>query len=126
AVVRLRDRVRAEGIGLDDLGAGFEIRAVHALDDRGLRQREQVVVALEVRRVARELPAPVVLFLELVREDHRPHRAVDHDDPLAEPLPQGGDPVLRSVSHTRKSTKPALPRPAYDKKRARGVSWPTG
>ena len=54
AVVRLRDRGRVEGVGLDDVRAGLEIGAVDARDDLRLRQRQQVVVALEIARRDRE------------------------------------------------------------------------
>ena len=53
AVVGLRRRVRVEGVGLDDVGAGREVLGVDLADDLRLRQREQVVVALQVARPKR-------------------------------------------------------------------------
>ena len=53
-VVGLRDARRVEGVGLDDVGAGFEKGVVDRAHDLGLGQREQVVVALEVARVPAE------------------------------------------------------------------------
>ena len=48
AVVGLRDGGGVEGVGLDDVGAGLQIGAVDPRDDLRLRERQQVVVALEV------------------------------------------------------------------------------
>jgi hypothetical protein len=45
AVVGLRDRRRAEGVGLDDVGAGGQVRVVHRAHDVRPRQHQQVVVA---------------------------------------------------------------------------------
>jgi hypothetical protein len=44
-VARQRDPVRAEGVGLDDLGAGVHVVAVHGLDQLGLADVELVVAA---------------------------------------------------------------------------------
>ena len=44
----------AEGVGLDDVGAGLEILAVDAADDVGAGQHQQVVVAAQILRVIRE------------------------------------------------------------------------
>ena len=89
-VVGHRDAVRVERVRLDDVGAGLEVLAVDVLDDPGLRQHEKVVRALEVRRMIREALPAVSRFVQAVRLDHRPHRAVDHEDPLGEELPQAG------------------------------------
>jgi len=47
AIVSLRDRGAAEGVGLDDLSAGVEVTLVHVVDDLRPRQGQEVVVALE-------------------------------------------------------------------------------
>ena len=60
AVVGLRDRGRAEGIGLDEVGAGGEVLLVDLGDDVRPRQRQQLVVALEVVRMVREALAAEV------------------------------------------------------------------
>ena len=51
AVVGLRNGVGVEGVGLDDVGAGVQIRAMDGGDDVWLGQAEQVVVALQAVRV---------------------------------------------------------------------------
>ena len=47
-VVSERDPLGTEGVRLDEIGAGLEVLPVDGLDDVGLGQAEQVVVALEV------------------------------------------------------------------------------
>ncbi len=47
-VVGLADAGGIEGIGFDQVGAGFEIGLVHTADDVRVGQCQQVVVALEV------------------------------------------------------------------------------
>ena len=80
-VVGLRDRRAAERVGLDDVAAGLEVLAVDAGDDVGPRQHEQVVVAPEIARMVREPLAAEVRLGQLVALDHRPHRAVEDEDP---------------------------------------------
>ena len=84
AVVGEGHRVGVEGVGLDDVGAGVEVLAVDRGDDVGLGEREQVVVALEVARPVGEALAAVARLGRPVALDRRAHRAVDHQDPLAE------------------------------------------
>ena len=83
-VVGLGDRRAAERIGLDDVGAGREILAVDLVDDVRTGEDQQVVVALEVLRVVPEPFAAEVRLRELVTLDHRPHRAVEDQDPRTE------------------------------------------
>ena len=85
-VVGLRDRRRVEGVGLDDVGAGFEVGVVDRRDRLGPGQHEQVVVALQVVAVVGEPAggrAAEVGFGELQLLDHRAHRAVEDEDALA-------------------------------------------
>ena len=84
AVVGQRDRVGVEGVGLDDVGAGLEVLAVDAGDDLGLRQGQQVVVALHVARPVGEALTAVAGLVGPVPLDGGAHRAVDDHDPLAE------------------------------------------
>ena len=83
AVVGLRDRRGRERVGLDDVGAGLEVLRVDAGDVVGLRQDEQIAVALEVVRVIARSASPrksaSVSFEPL---DHRAHRAVEHENAL--------------------------------------------
>ena len=52
------DRRGVEGVGLDDVGAGLEIRAWISRMISRLRQRQQVVVALQVVRVIARSASP--------------------------------------------------------------------
>jgi hypothetical protein len=79
-VVGHRDRLRVERVGLDDVRAGFEIRAMDLLDDVRLRQIEDVRRALEIARMIGELRAAIRLFVQPVALDHRPHRAVEDEN----------------------------------------------
>ena len=58
--------------------------AVDVADDVRLGEAEQVVVAAEVLRVIGEALAPEVLLGQLVALEERAHRAVEHEDPLAQ------------------------------------------
>src|SRR5581483_1483073 len=90
AVIGERDALRVEGIGLDQVGAGFEIFAMDLADDLRLRQHQQVVVPLEIARpVAKALDA-ILRLLELVALDHGAHRPVQDQDPLGEQALQRG------------------------------------
>ena len=81
-VVRLRDGVAVERVGLDDVRAGLEVLAVDAADDVGPRQHEHVGVALEVVRMIGEPRAAIVGLAQRVALDHRAHRAVQNQDAL--------------------------------------------
>ncbi|OIQ78929.1 hypothetical protein GALL_393590 [mine drainage metagenome] len=112
AVVLLRDAGGAEGVGLDDVGAGGEIAVVDVADDLRLREVEQLVVAFDVTRPCLEgnagpLPsflhplggqgiaprcpwgpsnafAAVLRLVELEALDHGAHGAVENEDALAQ------------------------------------------
>ena len=62
-----------------------------SLDDVGAGEGEQVVVALQVVRVAGEPRAPEIRLLEVCALDHRAHGAVEHGDARFEEPPQGGE-----------------------------------
>ena len=49
-VIGLADGLGVEGVGLDDVGAGFEIGIMDLADDLRLGQHQQIVVALEIAR----------------------------------------------------------------------------
>ena len=85
-IVRLRDRRRVERVGADDVGAGLEIGIVDRANDVGPRQHQEVVVALEVVRMAGEAGAAIVGLAEPVALDHRAHRAVQDQDALLEQM----------------------------------------
>ncbi len=84
AVIGLGDGRAVERVGLDDVAAGVEVLAVNAGDGVGTRQHEKIVVALEIPRVVLEALAAEVRFREVAALDHRPHRAIEDEDPLLE------------------------------------------
>ena len=71
AVVGLRNGVGAEGVGADDVRAGVDVGAVDATDDVRMRKVERLAVAAEA-----------------VALEHRAHRPVQDQDPVAESLPE--------------------------------------
>ncbi len=83
-VVALRDRGGAEGVGLDDVGAGFQVLAVDLRDHVRPHQRQQFVVALQVLAMAGEALAAEIGLAQLVALDHRAHGAVQDQDALAQ------------------------------------------
>ena len=60
-------------------------------DDLGLGQREEVVVAAQVLRVVGEALATEGGLVEAPVLEHRAHRPVEDDDPLAEQVRQAGE-----------------------------------
>ena len=96
-VVRLRYGLRAEGVGLDDVGAGREVGVVDGLDDVGAREHDDVVVPGELTTVARETLTAEVRFREAVVLDRGPHGPVEHQDALSGELLDGGTGL--GVSH---------------------------
>ena len=64
---------------------------MNVFDDGGLRQRQQVVVALHVPRPVLEARAAIARLIELVTLDHRTHGAIEQHDALLEELAQRGD-----------------------------------
>ena len=80
AVVGHDDRGRRERIGLADVGAGEEILQMDGADGVRLRQHQQVVVAAHVLVPVLEPLAAIVGLRQFELLDHRPHRAVEHED----------------------------------------------
>jgi hypothetical protein len=79
------DRGGAESVRLDDVRARFEITPVDFVDNGGLGQEEHLEPALEVLPFPIFEPlAAVIRFGQLVSLDHRAHRAVEHDDAVAQ------------------------------------------
>ena len=83
-VVRHRDRVGIEGVGLEDVRTRLQVCGMDLTDDLRPREREQVVVALLVVREIGEARPAVFRLGQLVALDHRTHRAVQDDDALAQ------------------------------------------
>ena len=71
-----------EGIGADDVRAGVEKRAVYGPDDSGLRERQQVVVALQLTAVPGKAFAAKISLLQAVGLDHGAHGPVQQQDAL--------------------------------------------
>ena len=88
--------VRAEGVRFDDVRAGFEIIGMNFLDHLRPRQIEQFEAAFEIFALPIAKPfAAVIRFGQFVALDHRSHRAIEHDDPLAHQSFQRMNPVCR-------------------------------
>jgi hypothetical protein len=84
AVVGLGDGVGAEGVGLDDIGAGLEIGSVDLAHDPWLGQHQQVVIALQIRGPCLEAFATILRLARLVSLDHGAGGAVEDQDTLLE------------------------------------------
>ena len=82
AVIGLRDRGGGERVRLADVGAREKVGEMNVADRLGLREDEDVVVALEVVAVVGEHRSAKARFIELQVLDHRAHRAVEHEDAL--------------------------------------------
>src|SRR5262249_33572654 len=78
-------------------------------DELGVRETEDVGVALHRRRVLGEALATEVLLRELVGLDQRSPRAVEDEDPLAGGVVQGGDALV--AGHAACASRGA-PRPS--------------
>ncbi len=89
------ERRAAECICLDDVGAGFEVFAVNPENDIGSRDVEIFVAAFEVG--APEIRGGQILLLQ-----HGAHRAIQHEDALAEKFAKG-EALLNQVLHVANS-----------------------
>jgi hypothetical protein len=118
-VIALRHAGRAEGVGFDHVGAGSEIFLVNLADHVWLRQRQQLVVALQEQLATARLRkglmfaaaatcavresmlagaalevlealAAIILLGQLVLLDHRPHGAIQNQDALGQQVSQKG------------------------------------
>jgi hypothetical protein len=81
AVVGLGGSIAGEGVGLDDVRAGVQIRGVDGANDLRPGEREQVAVALQLARPVGEALAPPVRLAQVVGLDHGAHRPVEQEDP---------------------------------------------
>ena len=84
-VIVLRYRGRTEGIGLDQVGAGSQVLLMDFLDDVRLRQRQQLIIALDEQLPAGagevlEALAAIVFLGQLVLLDHGAHCAIQDQD----------------------------------------------
>ena len=119
-VLRLGHPRRVEGTGLDDVGAGLEVRAMDAGHRVRAGQHQQVVVALQVARMVRQTAAAVVGLGQLQLLDHRAHRAIQDQDAFGEQAPQ----FVASISlHVRFSSFARSAPGAPTTKTARQTGW---
>ena len=96
-----RGRVRAEGVGLDDVRARRQIFAMDGLDDFRLGDHQQVVVAFEVAMPIGKTCAAIVGLGQLVALHHGAHRAIEDEDALLEKLLEKG----RCLAHGKERSK---------------------
>ena len=103
AVVGLRDRSRGESVGFDDVGASFVVLGVNRGDRVGLCEHHEIAVALERLAVIPEPGAAEILLAQLQALKHRPHRAIENENPFSERVVQIREHVGRGVgvSHER-------------------------
>ena len=69
-----------KGVGGDNLRTRLQIAGVDLCDDCGLRQHQQVVVALHALAVSCKALAAECRLIELVALDHGAHAAVDDEN----------------------------------------------
>ena len=81
-IIGHRDRGGIERIGLDDIGAGFEVLQIDRRDQVRLGNAQDVVATPQVARMSGELGAAKRLLVELVALDHRAHGAVENSSPV--------------------------------------------
>ena len=89
AVVRLPDRRGRERVRRRDVRARPEVGAVDVEDDLGTGEVEEVGIAGDLAGMVAEALAAVVRVLEPFPLQHRPPRAVEHENPLREQVAQG-------------------------------------
>ena len=92
-VFRQNNRGAAKGVGLDDVGARFEVLAMNIEDDLRLADHEVFVAAVQ-RRSAKVRSRGVALL------DHRSHGAIQNEDALVKQAPEDTA-LLREVPHLR-------------------------
>ena len=81
-IVGLRDGVRVESVGLNDIAPNLEKGVVNLPDNFRLGEGKEIVVSLQIARVIPEpIPAKIRLF-EIVALNHGARGAVQHHDSL--------------------------------------------
>ena len=103
AIIGLRDRGAAEGIGFDDVGSCRHILVVDLTDDVRLRQGKQIIVALHIPRPILETFPTVRRLVQFVALDHRAHGAVEKNDARSQQLVQH---FLSGGQHLPKTSVP--------------------
>ncbi len=88
-VVRLRDRGRVEGVGLEDVRARLEVLGVDLADHLRAGEGEEVVVAAQVVGEVPEALAAVLGLAQPVALHHGSHGPVQDEDALGQGLVEG-------------------------------------
>ena len=96
SVVRQRNRLGIEGVGLNDVGSRFEILAVDGLHESGLGQVEEIVEVFDILVPILEALSANTRLIKAVGLDHGAHCAVENDDALAQQPEKGGGEVNRA------------------------------
>ena len=109
----LGDAGGAEGVGLDDVGAGLEEAAVDVADHLRLGEREEVAVVEQVLVGVLEALAADVGFGHAVGADGGAHRAVDDGDAVLEDLLERMLAGFRHVYPMSSSSRGAISRQSY-------------
>ena len=75
-------RVPGKGVGLDNVGARLEVLPVNRLNRVGLRQHQNIVVALERQFVIGKAFAAKIVLAKFVGLNQRTHRAIENENAL--------------------------------------------
>ncbi len=76
AIIEGGNSVGVKRIGLDDVGTGGQVGALHALHNLRLRDVQYVEVPAQVARMVEEVRAAKLGLVQLLLLDHRAHGAV--------------------------------------------------
>jgi hypothetical protein len=101
AIIFLAGEVGIEGVGLDEIGAGFQILAADVADDFRLGQGEKIVVALQFRRMIAEAGTPKIILAQLEALDHHAPGAVEQQEALLRFLFHPGDAGVAVETHDK-------------------------
>ena len=104
AVIGHRDRGRVERIGLENVGAGKQIRGVNGTDQFRPRECEQVVVTAQIARPVSEPRATIRGLIEALALNHGAHRTVEEQDALRQQLPKQCE-TLRARPNRRRRAR---------------------
>ena len=86
----MRNRGGIEGVGFENVGAGFQIGGMNAANHLRLREQQEVVVTFEIAREISEARAAVIGLLQAVALDHGAHGAIENQNALGEEIGEQG------------------------------------
>jgi hypothetical protein len=81
-IVGLCDGRSAKGIRFENIRAYGKVLAMNILDDLGLGNREDIVVAFQRKGMILKTLSPEIAFFKVMTLDHRAHGAVDDENTL--------------------------------------------